>query len=68
MRVERVTLGIPIEGMLPAPKACALGVMKIKMMQITSSAEVEPHLRPVEAIAGLGDFLKTAVVTVKLLD
>lgn len=44
---------VPIEGMLPAPKACALVVMKAKMMQSTSSVEVEPHLRPDEAIVGL---------------
>lgn len=42
---------VPIDGMLPAPKACALVVIKAKMTHKTSSVEVEePHLGPDEAI------------------
>lgn len=38
-----------MEGILPAPKACALVVIKAKMTQTTSSVE-EPRLRLAEAI------------------
>lgn len=48
--MERDDSSIPIEGMLPAPKAWAFVVMKAKTMQSTSSVEVEPHLGPDEAI------------------
>lgn len=39
-----------MEGMLPAPKACAFGVMKAKTMQSMSNVEVEPHPGPDNAI------------------
>lgn len=49
---SRFVLYAQMEGMLPAPKACALVVIKAKTTQSTSSVEVGVHLRPDEAIAG----------------
>lgn len=43
-------INIPIEGILPAPKAWAFVVMNAKMTQSTSKGEVGLHLRPDEAM------------------